>query len=482
MSDLHAGVAGFDITPEIHPKYGAWGTTPSLTSVDMPLLARCIVLEHDRERLVWFGSDLCGNPVHEVATFRDEIAEALSLERRQIVWSTSQTHSSATVPGSNAPGGSSTTTRGKFDVEYCDAQRQKWIDSYKEAAREAIDGLQPADVHVGKGYCDSMSYNTRFPMPTGGVKFSRSHAEGLQSGKYFDPTIGLLRFDDKQGKPLGGIFNFCCHPATMIDDTMISPDWVGTAREIVEEAIGGAPAMFVQGFCGDVNCRHLFGAPEQARRNGEKLGRAAAAAMPHLVPARAVPLRTAWKTVELACRPMYSREELEESIAGRLEFIEALDHDPAASWFCGINLPEQFSVENKIKSAEMQIDCLREGLRLLDAGEPARSSLDLPLGGIRIGDVVAAISPGENFTQTGRQVRERSPFAHTLVCGDTNGMFGYIGDDAEIDRGGYETESFWMVMYNDGFRLAPAKGTVGRVLRGFDEVFHGLTQPGDAQA
>ena len=46
MSDLRAGVVGFDITPEIHPEYGAWGTTPSLTSVDAPLLARCIALDH----------------------------------------------------------------------------------------------------------------------------------------------------------------------------------------------------------------------------------------------------------------------------------------------------------------------------------------------------------------------------------------------------------------------------------------------------
>ena len=476
MSELQAGIVGFDITSEIHPEYGAWGTTPSLTSVDMPLLARCIVLDDGRERLVWFGSDLCGNPVHEVATFRDEVADDLGLRREQIVWSTSQTHSSPTVPGSNVPGGSGITTRGQYDAEYCAAQRRKWIGSYKEAAREAVARLQPVDVWVGQGYCDSMSYNTRFPMPTGGVKFSRHHTEGLQSGKYFDPTIGLLRLDDKQGQPLGGIFNFCSHPATMIDDTMVSPDWVGTAREHVEEAIGGAPAMFVQGFCGDVNCHHIFGTPALARRNGERLGQAAAAAMPHLVPVRSVPLRTAWKTVELECQPMYSRAELEEKIAGRLAFIEELEHDPAASWFCGINFPEQYPVEGKIKGANMQLDYLREGMRLLEAGEPVRTTLDLPLGGIRIGDVVAAISPGENFTQTGRQVRERSPFAHTLVCGDTNGLFGYIGDDAEIDRGGYETDSFWTILYIDGFRLPLAKGTVGRILSGFDDVFQSLTE------
>ena len=110
----------------------------------------------------------------------------------------------------------------------------------------------------------------------------------------------------------------------------------------------------------------------------------------------------------------------------------------------------------------------------MEAAEPVRTTLQLPIGGIRIGDVVAAISAGENFTQTGRQLRERSPFVHTLVCGDTNGLFGYIGDDREIDRGGYETDSFWTIMFFDGFRLPLAKGTVTRILSAFDDIFQEL--------
>lgn len=474
MSDLRVGVVGFDITPDIHPDYGAWGTTPKLKTIDRSLLARCIVLDHDDCRIVWFGSDLCGNAVPETDTFRDEVAAELGLRRDQVVWSTSQTHSSPAVPGSDQPGGSSLTVRGQFDPKYCEAQRRKWIGSYQEAAREAIACLQPADVYVGKGYCDSMSYNRRFPMPSGGVKFSRDYAEGLQSGKYFDPTIGLLRFDDKHGNPLGSIFNFCCHPATMIDDTMVSPDWVGTARDHVESATDGAPAMYVQGFCGDVNCYHIFGTPENARQSGEKLGRAAAAAMAHVIPTRSVPLRIAWKTVELACRPMFTREEAQKHIDERLAFIESLESDPAATWFCGVNFPEQFPVEDKINGVEQQISYYREAVRLLESSEPFRTSLALPIGALRIGDVVAALSPGENYTQSGRQLRERSPFVHTLVCGDTNGHFGYIGDDAEIDRGGYGPDSSWTGMGFDGFRLAPAKGTVSRIHQGFDEVFQTL--------
>ena len=475
MADLHAAVVGFDITPPIHPEYGAWGTTPKLKRVDMPLLSRCVALEQDGRRLLWFGSDLCGNAVWETDAMRAEVAEALNFDAEQIIWSTSQTHSSPTLPGSDLCGGSSITERGTYDEQYTAEQRRLFMSAFKEAGREALDRLQPVRVFAGKGFCDSMSYNTRFPMPTGGVKFSRHHLEGLQSGKYYDPTIGLVRFEDRQGNVLGAIFNFCCHPATMIDGDVVSPDWVGTARNHVEEAIGGAPAMFVQGFCGDVNCHHIFGTPALAKRSGDRLGKAAARAIPRMVPVSGEPFVSAWKTIDLQCRPMYTGEELEREIDGRLAFIEELKVDPTATWFCGINFPEQLTAEQRAQAARIHLDYLEEGLRLLESGEPVRQQLQLRLGAVRIGDVGAVISPGENFTRTGARARERSPLAHTLVCGDSNGLFGYIGDDVEIDRGGYETNSYWKYAFTDGYRLAPAKGTVDRILNALDELTEQVT-------
>ena len=55
-------------------------------------------------------------------------------------------------------------------------------------------------------------------------------------------------------------------------------------------------------------------------------------------------------------------------------------------------------------------------------------------------------------------------FVYTLICGDTNGLFGYLGDDAEIDRGGYGTYPFWLMFYSAGFRLPPARGSADRVI------------------
>jgi hypothetical protein len=72
---------------------------------------------------------------------------------------------------------------------------------------------------------------------------------------------------------------------------------VGTAREIIEQEIGGAPAMFVQGMCGDVNCHHLFGTPAQAKRNGTKVGQAAVQAIPMMMPVRSEPFSYDWRTI-----------------------------------------------------------------------------------------------------------------------------------------------------------------------------------------
>ena len=103
----------------------------------------------------------------------------------------------------------------------------------------------------------------------------------------------------RAGRAIGAIFNFCACPATMINDKWISPDWVGTARSEIEAALDGAPAMFVQDLCGDVNCHHIFGTPAQARATGERLGQAAVAALPTLVRMRATPLDAAFRTIEI---------------------------------------------------------------------------------------------------------------------------------------------------------------------------------------
>ncbi len=465
MNPLQASMVGFDITPRFHPEHGAWGTTPSVCELDMPLLSRCLVMQQEEQRVIWFGSDLCGEPVPFTQALRAEVAEALQVDDNQIIWSTSQTHSTGAIPGS-VMSGSAINVRVASDTTFIEAERQRFISAFVAAARQAIDQLQPVRVWAGRGYCDSIGYNSRFPMPNGGSKFSRHYAEGLQSGKFYDPTIGLIRFEANDGKPIGVLFNFCCHPAVLIRNSHCSPDWVGTARQCIEEAVDGAPAMFLQGFCGDVHPRHMFGTPQQAAALGRRLGDAAVKALPTLIPARTDPLTHAWRTIELPCQPMPSRSECEQQMAACEDFMEEVtQRDPEATWVLGYNHPEScwFTPEERAAGTQLSIDYFRELIRMIDAGQELSRTLMLTLGAVRFGDVAAALSPGENFAITGFRVRVRSPYVHTLIGGDTNGLFGYIGTDEEIDRGGAETRASWRLTAMGGFRLPLAKGSAQRV-------------------
>ena len=462
MSELNVGIVGFDITPEIDPVFGAWGTTPSITEIDMPLLARCVALRQDDRLLLWFGSDLIGENMADTDALRDEVAEPLGLRRDQVIWSVSQTHASGAIPGSSNTGSTVTeTTRPK--AEALAEGRRRFISKYVEAGRQAIEQLQPARIWAGQGYCDSISYNSRLPMPGGGSKFSRNYAEALQSGKYYDPIIGLVRFDDLQGQPLGAIFNFNCHPATLIMDKYVSPDYVGTARQYVEDTIDGAPAMFLQGFCGDVHPRCMFGTAENARESGRRLGEAAAKAMQHLIPARCEPFDWHLRQADLPLQPPPSPAEIDARIAERQAFIDELETDPQATWVDGYNMPEQMDPADRTKLARAFIDYFQELRDLRDAGGRPLESVPVLLGAVRMGDVAAVLTPGENFAMTALRIRQRSPFVHTLVGQDTNGFSGYIGTDDEIDRGGAETYVAWHHRDDRGLLTPPAKGAAQRV-------------------
>ncbi|MBE9546743.1 MAG: hypothetical protein IMF10_04495 [Proteobacteria bacterium] len=168
MGTLRVATVGFDIAPKFHPQYGAWGTTPIMTETDKPLLTRCLVLEEGNRKIVWYSHDLCGENVKGTDELRMEIAQALGLNFEQVIWSTSQTHSSPTLPGSQLPGGSSITVRGEFDKDFCQMERKRFINRCINAAKEAISNLEPAKMWIGRGYCDNVSYDSRFPMPSGG--------------------------------------------------------------------------------------------------------------------------------------------------------------------------------------------------------------------------------------------------------------------------------------------------------------------------
>src|SRR5262249_37493223 len=100
-----------------------------------------------------------------------------------------------------------------------------------------------------------------------------------------DDTVLVARAADEAGRTVATFVNYACHPTTLAwQNSLISPDYVGAMREVVEQA-AGAPCVFLQGASGDLGPREGFvGDVAQADRNGRQLGYAALAALEGLPP------------------------------------------------------------------------------------------------------------------------------------------------------------------------------------------------------
>jgi hypothetical protein len=95
----------------------------------------------------------------------------------------------------------------------------------------------------------------------------------------------VVRATDGGGKLLATVVNYACHPTTLAwENALISPDFPGAMREVVE-GVTGAPCLFLQGASGDLGPRDGYvGGPAVADRNGRQLGHAVLAALEGLAP------------------------------------------------------------------------------------------------------------------------------------------------------------------------------------------------------
>ena len=81
-------------------------------------------------------------------------------------------------------------------------------------------------------------------------------------------------------------------------------------------------------------------------------------------------------------------------------------------------------------------DELKDYLRVSEDGT---ETLLVPLRFLRINDdVVIWSAPMELFCEISSEIRDRSPFLHTLYFGYTNGTFAYMPTEREFLAGGYE--------------------------------------------
>jgi neutral ceramidase len=405
LEELRAGVARANITPPVGiPLVGFAGRGAS-EGVHDELFATTLALQCGETRALIVTADLLYFSDRLTGEVREEIERSLGVPGGNILLCASHTHYGPST-GAHEPG------ELPADVAAYLANLKFLLAG---TARTALARCRPILLGFAEGSCD-IGVNRRERRPDGRIVLGQN-PEGA-----CDREARLVRLDTTEGEPLAALVHFACHPVSASGAMrQISADYIAPVRQMVE-SFTGATCLFLQGAAGNINpieMRHSF---DPARRLGVMLGGEAAKLFASARAESASGLATAGTRIELPAMTAASLEEAERAVAELEAEVRRLRAEKAegALWWA----------ERRLRRAEGQRDSLRTGVPLPPV--PAE------IAALRFGDGALVTAPAEVFTETGMEIKRRSPLPRTLPVGYANGSIGYVPILAAYPEGGYE--------------------------------------------
>ena len=399
---LQIGIARADITPPVGIAMVGFAGRDVARDVHDPLYATALVVDDGDTRLVLISLDLLQLMAGTVDAYRARIATITGIPPGRIILACTHNHYGPSVD------------RDEADV----------VDSYREhlshvlagVAARATDHLQPARIGISWGLSD-IGINRR--QWRDGVIVLGNNPDGP-----VDRHVGVARIDTEDGQPLATLVNFACHPVSQGGQmARISADFVGSGRSVLEQ-LTGAPCLYLQGACGDVNPIRMEDDYEPARTLGVRLGCEATRLWERTLPDQASGVSTLTRSVDLPGYRYHSQEraahltaELESDIAER---TRQGDDGSGPLWWA----------RQRLERVQTALDSWSSGTAL--------PPIAAQITATRIGPLALVTAPGEIFAENGLLVKEDSPFEHTFFLGYTNGSVGYVPTRSAYPDGGYE--------------------------------------------
>jgi len=433
---LSVGFGEVDITPTGPVLLAGYYYDRRSTGVHDPLYARSMAVSDGERRIVLCVADLIWVPQETVAEVRNRVQQELGLPPQNLILSAIHTH---TGP----------------DTEREDAYTASLPDRLVESVRRALADLSPANLKAAHGQAPGVAFVRRYRMKDGSIRTNPGigNPDVLEPIGTPDPEIQVI-LASADGRVRGGAVHFALHCDT-VGGTEISADWTHYLRKRLQQELGPDAVILTPiGPAGDINHWNVFEDVSlrgfaETERIGNRLARAALAALPGAVTVRFGPVRGLREELRVRLRT-----PTPEELARAREMLSS----PAPD---GVDFTlDRVEAARHVKVAEM--------------GPTAA----LDVTALAFGDAALVGIPAEYFTELGRDIKSRSPFAHTLVITLANGCIGYVGTRPNYEEGGYETTSS-IVEPGTGEAIAD---TAVRLLQRLQTPTEGRTETGGARS
>lgn len=270
------GIARCDITPPAGIYARSWGAASHdvAEGVHRPLTLTCLTFQTARDDapLVLISADLGWWKSREDEWHvRGGVLEVLSLDESRCMLCLSHTHAGPSICREDA-----TRPGGEHIAAYLDQLRN----AASRAARDALAAAVPATLAWRYGKCDlAMNRDLRDPRRDRCIV-------GFNPAQTADDTLLVGRVTNHEGHTTATLVNYACHPTTLAwDNKLISPDYIGAMREVVEAGAGNAPCVFLQGASGELAPAEQYsGDVTLADAHGRRLGHAVLATLAGMLP------------------------------------------------------------------------------------------------------------------------------------------------------------------------------------------------------
>jgi len=439
------GVARGDVTPPVGIYHRMWGaaTHDRSTGVHRPLTATALYLENLQaadDFQVVVALDHCLLSREEMDCVRQRAAAGAELPCERFVFLFSHTHGAGLMgyERRDLPGG-----------DLIPPYLERLGDEVAALTRRARDTKQPASIVYGSGRC-SLAANRDYR-----DEARQQYVCGYNPGGVADDAVLVARVTGRDSRPLATIVNYACHPTTLAwENTLISPDYVGAMREVVEAATH-APCLFLQGASGDIGpCEGFLGDVAVADRNGRQLGHAALAALEALPPADmayeyAGPVISGatlgiWKYVPAgddrrrACETWQARE-----FVVPLPYRQDLPNPDEvkrerAKWEQEEAAAQAAGDTTRARDARAMIERMTRSLKRVGHLPPG-DCYPFPVRLWKLGDAVWLALTGEHYNLLQRELRRRFPGTPILVGTVANANdVSYLLDKDSFGKGLYQ--------------------------------------------
>ena len=408
---LLAGYAKLDITPDYPIGLGGYSNAEKRISegVEDRIYATCIALTEGEQTVLVFAVDNCGTGQATTTGFREKVAEAVGVPVTNIFYTASHSH--------NCPALSS--------HDKAEQYKAFLVETMIAAAKQALEDRAPAVTMAAKKLFQGMNATRHVLLANGevaGSDWRRRESPPIGNAGTPDSQMVLVKFA-REGKRDILMINWQGHPdcSGQIGKLMISPSFIGPLRDTVAAGTG----MEVVYFTGaDGNMIIDARIPEfrhhnlDYRRYAVRMGTLALDLVDELEVVEGSGIATANAYVEAPID--HSWDHMLDAAKEVYDLFKKTDRPTADV------LGRQYDFSSCYQARAI---ISRHGM-----GE----SITLEVNAFRVGGVGFACGSYEMFSESGLEIKSRSPYAYTMVL---TGNSSYIPSKRAFTNRCYESDT-----------------------------------------